>query len=377
MGAQTLYHRTVRLIKQIRNTIVPLFIFMLKSDGTRISFLYAGYDKKLMYYWLHRLFGEEHCRVSRKFILRSRLKDFLVAQKNRIDIMIIESFAFRYPGDHFNYVFELPRWMEMITDTESSINRHGTKEILRRIRKYSLEFEFRFKRSDFDIFYYNMYKPLIKQRHKNSAETADYRYFLDKFLAGNADLLFAFRMGVPVAAQLIEKGQGLYRILAFGISDGSDEIQKMGVHGALYYFAMTHYNSEGHQQMLCGSSMPVALDGVTQFKIRIGAKPYLKDIPARQKYFLIPDGKNSSVTDAMKKNPFFHVTRDGLDLIVFINPEDYTEKEDFLQLYRKIHCENVGMIVLYCSGDYRKITKWCTEEKIMNIRYVRYGLQAG
>ncbi len=365
-------------LKQWRLALTPLIQYKgrNKNNNAEIIFAYAGWDKKLRFYWLNRFSDEYIFRHSKRIIFTKNLREFFDKRKEYFNVVIIESNQRTSAFGNYGKSFLMPRWMEMIIDINSSLKKSRTKEIRRRIRKNSLEYEFRNTRKDFDLFYYKMYKPLVEKNHRNTVELASYNLFLRKFLNGQLHLLFITRRGEPIAAQLIEKKEDTYRITAFGIMDGQPEIQKMGVHAALYYYAMNHYAEEGHQYLLCGSSMPIIQDGVTQFKIRLGAKPYVKDIENRKKYFFLPMNNNSSLMEFLKENSLFCISEEKLNIVSFINTNDIETKDDFIKYYKQIKCDNIENTKIYFIGNSEKMTQWIIEEGIEKTEFINYENEA-
>jgi hypothetical protein len=368
-----LKRKIIKHIKTARNTITPVhhLLCLDKKSGQKTSIVFIGWDKKLRSYWLERI--NNHFKIYQKqskyllktaewYLNKRKNIGLAIVDKNNVQISVVE----RHPH------FLLPKWMEMVIDLDQALTKSKTKDIVRRIRKYGLEAEFRNQREDVDLFYFNMYAPLISQRHKGSAEIADYRFFMDKFEHGNAQLLFITRNKETIAAQFIEKLENTYRIVSFGILDGRHDIQKMGVHAALYYFALSHFQKSGYKTVLCGSSMPLAFDGVTQFKLRLGAKPYVRDVQQRSKYYILPDLHNKPVFQLMHSNPIFHVSPRGLALSVFIDGESIPEKQDFLKYYKTVKSENTEKTMLHMSTDSEKIKRWIQEENIENIELRNY-----
>lgn len=363
----------IALFKPIQNYIVPTisYTFHKEENNKQLSLLTIGWDQKLKNYWRARLLNNSSYRVNKKFIRIKHVKTYLNRIQNLFDIVIIES---KYIGEEINTfspVFMLPRWIEMIIDIEPSLKKSWSKETQRKIRKYSLDYEFRNTKEDFDLFYFKMYKPLIKQRHRDSAEVANYNSFLNKVLNKQAQLLFIIKDNEPIAAQLIEQVTDTYRISTFGILDGSEKIQKMGVHAALYFFAMTHFGKSGHKSLLCGSSMSIAFDGVTQFKMRMGAKPYLKDLKNRKKYYFLPLSLGSSVEKVLNDNPLIYLSNEILNVAYFHYSFEFSDKKEFLQQYKRINCGNINTINVFHSNHPELLNQWIQEEEIKNIKFIQ------
>jgi len=367
-----LYQLVATIIKRFKNCFVPV-IWCTREDkenGLAPTVLFIGWDRKLQYYWFERLFNKSDFSAKRKLIPGANISRYLKKNENLCDVAIVETSKIEDRINQFRPYLILPRWMEMTIDIEPSLKKSWSKEVRRKIRKYSLDYEFRDTKKDFDLFHDKMYKPLIKNRHGDSAEIANYDLFLNKILNKQAQLLFIIKDNEPVAGQFIEKVAGTFRINTFGIVDGSQKIQKMGVHAALYFFALTHFGKLGHKSIRCGSSMPLVFDGVTQFKMRMGAKPYLKDLKSRSKYIFLPINNVLSIKKVLNNNPVFYLENEKLNIAYFHYPNEFSDKKDFLQKYKQINCENIDKINLFYAGLDQPLRQWIEDEEIPNIKLI-------
>ena len=344
-----------------------------KSDE-QFSFIYIGWDKKLCYYWLKR-FSENYLIKSKNRIISSgSILNYLERNKDNIDLAIIETTNKAIP-DKYPFSFMLPRWMEMELDIESSLRTTAIKKIIRIIRKYSLEYEIRDGIEALDLFYHRMYKSQILKRHGESAFVAGYNYFHDKFTSKECKLFFLIWENEPVAGIFIEKTGGSYRLTASGIKDGNSKIFKMGAIGALQYYIMLDFYEKGINSLLLGSSMPLVFDGVTESKLHQGARPYLKDLGGRDKFYFIPMNAKVATVKALKSNPLFYLSGHNLNIAMFLSAEDYKSREEFFRFLNLIKPETVEMTKVFYFDNCEKIIQWINEENIANIEFIRYERQ--
>jgi hypothetical protein len=369
------YYRKVDLfIRKRGNYIIPVSSWLIKDSESDelFTFLFIGWDQKLCYYWLNRFSGDFEIRSERKNIASWNIPEFLESNKGKFDLVIIESNRKALPGKYPNS-FLLPRWMEMELDIESFLKKSSRKDIKRRIKKYSLEYEIRTGIEAFDLFYHTMHKPYILKRHGLLANLPDYKHFHSKWFNTQWVLFFITRENEPVAAKFIGLKQGRYRSIFIGIKDGSDEIVKMGAIGALSYFSMLYYYEKGIKSLLAGASMPVVFDGVNQSKMQLGAHPYLKDLEKRSKYYFIPVTTKPLTIKILKSNPLFYISGGTLNIALFLSAEDYQSREDFFKIFNRLKTTKIKMTRIICFDNPEKIIQWMNEENITGIEFINYA----
>jgi hypothetical protein len=367
------YRFILVLIRKLGHHFMLVRYFFLKDSESNelFSFVYIGWDKKLCSYWLSRISGSCEIITESGKIASWRIPGFVKRNDNKVDLIIVESDKNALPGRYPNS-FLLPRWMEMNLDIELSLKKSRINNITRNIKKYSLKYEIREGSEAFDLFYHKMYKPYLIKRHGESADISDYRHFSRKYHNEKCKLFFIIFKNEPVAAAFIETKKNGHRLSAFGILDGSDEIFKMGVIGALYYFVMLHYYEKGFSSIMIGSSMAVVFDGVTEFKMQIGAEPYLEDLPERHKYYFIPMNSKPRTIKILKMNPLFYLTSGRLNIATFNSSMDYSNKADFLKLLKRLKSEKVEKTNMFFIDDHERIVNWINEEGFKNVEISRY-----
>lgn len=379
-GSTVELKQLVRLIKPIlkpvRNIVVPLNLYIFKDigSGELFSFVYIGWDKKLRYYWVTR-FSDEfvNIRSEYKIVPLGKISEFLKKNKSEIDLVIIEANS-NALSDKYPNGFLMPRWMEMELNIESSLKTATIQKTIKFIKKYSLKYEIREGVEALDLFYYGMYMPHTLKRHGKSAYIANYRYFYNKLLNKESILFFLILKDEPVAAIFIEIKADGCRLCAFGIKDGNEDISRMRVNGALHYFIMKYYYEKGINIIKAGSCMPVVFDGVMEYKLRLGAKPYLKDLDKREKYYFIPTNSKFSTEKVLKSNPLIYLSGKNLNIAVFVDGADYSNKEDFFKFFNRVKTKNVEKTRVFYFDNPDKVIKWINEEAITNIEFQKFEI---
>lgn len=365
-------------IRRIGNYFMPLRFYIIKDNdtGEHFTFVHIGWDTKLCYYWLNRFSDEFETGLKSRTIATWNITKFLKNNKEKIDIAIIESTEKAISGK-YPYSFLLPRWMEMGIHIESTLKKPIIKEITRAIKKYSLKYEIREGIESFDLFYHKMYKPYLLKRHGIAADIAEYKHFSHKFQTENCVLFFIIRENEPIASAFIEIKKNGYRLSALGIKDGNKELLKMGVIGALYYFVMLYYYNKGAGYLFAGNSMSVVFDGVTEYKLHLGAKPYLDDLDDRSKYYFMPMNTKPFVVKILKSNPLYYLSDCTLNIALFISDEDFDSKEEFFKYFNRVKTKNVERTKVFCFNNPTKVIQWIHEENIANIEFSEYECSNG
>ena len=360
-------------IRKIRNYFMPVWhcVFKDMQSGGLFTYVHIGWDSKLRHYWINRFSDNFQIVFENRKSISWNINGFLEKNKDKIDLCIIES-SKNAPSGRYPHSFLLPRWMEMELDFESFLKKSAIKKIGRSIKMHSLRFEVREDIESFDLFYHTMYKPTVLKRHGKSSQLAPYKGFSDKLINKKGTLFFLIKENEPVAAVFIEIKNGKYRLSLSGVKDGSGEILKMGAVGALRYFIMFYYYEKYIDTLMIGVSMPVIFDGVTEFKMHLGARPYLKDLESRSKFYFIPNNSEPLTSKMLKLNPLLYISGSELNAALFVNDEDYETKKEFFKFFNRSRIDNVEMTKVFYFDKSEKIAQWINEEEIDNIEFIKY-----
>lgn len=369
--------RMRRLITGFRNRIgnhlIPVNKYIFKDTGSNelFSFVFIGWEKKLCYYWISRLSSIFEKVGSQKSIKTlKKVHHYLHNGIGETDLAVIESGTGTI-SDNYCTEFLLPRWIEMELDIESSLKSNTMKKAKKIIKKYSFDYEIREGTEALNLFY-KMYEPFTNKKHGRHAYVADYDYFYKIMSSNGCFLFFLTRENEPVATAFIEKKINEYRLTAVGIKDGSEEMFKIGVTLVLRYFILQYFLERNVNTLFIGSCMPVILDGVTEYKLHIGAKPYLKDVNVRRKFYFIPTNSKPITQKVLKANPLFYISGNSLDIALFVGDGDYNTKKEFFQFLNIVKTSNAGITRLFYFDRSEQIRQWLNEEKIYNIEFVKY-----
>ncbi len=364
LPVRNLYMFFVNLLRTLRYYNLPLYLYEGKEkiSNEPLKVAYLGCDSTIPHYWMERLFqGDYGVKKKRKIPVWNLFKYF---SNNRegYDLAIIElnNRTRKYVRAGTGYL--LHRWFEMQVDTREFMQQTKKNDLTRRIRKYSFSFEERNNDEDFKFFHQRMYVPYICNRHGESAVVCDYKYFLNIYRKKNAELGFLIKDGKPVAGSFTEMRGDKLRISGAGILDGRDDILRMGVNGALYYFIVRDSLNKGMESISIGGTSPILTDGLTKYKLSLGAKAEDLKYFYSQYLWLVPLMDTTAVRSFLKSNPFINMVKDGLYRSIFIDPSEYEDKNRFLKYLHHINCANIKGTTIYCYGNAEKIAAWIEEE---------------
>ena len=88
------------------------------------------------------------------------------------------------------------------------------------------------------------------------------------------------------------------------------EYRRHGVIGALYYFGILEGQNLGCQYLDVGGTRPFLTDGLTKYKIGLGAE-FMSHLSPKNKYLWIGVNEHSNAAvEFMRRNPVIHINKD-------------------------------------------------------------------
>ncbi len=187
-------------------------------------------------------------------------------------------------------------------------NRTDFPEVTRRIRKYSLTYELLAGKENFDYFVDKLYMPYITRRHGDEALIEDMNRLRE--LSPAPFLLAVRENGVIVAESLIRKSGEILYFMRLGLLDGNEEYLRHGTIGALYYFSILEGQKLGCRYLDVGGTRPFFTDGLTKYKLRLGAE-FVDDYSPSIEHLWLGINENSSEANGfMTRNPFLSLDKE-------------------------------------------------------------------
>jgi hypothetical protein len=316
-----MYRKTYHAFMKISSYWLPVHAYsgFTHNCGDPLIFTYLGRDQKTLYYWLSRIFSQCNQIRDQKCIPVWKVNKYIKENKIKTDLMLVE-LANKLTNQQFSEVqsFTLSRWIRMYLNVDLSLSLIGNRHSIRRhIRKHSLEVEKGYSEQDFILFYEKMHKPYVEHRFEDSAIIENGKMMLEDFKRKESTIYFVLKDGERIAALYEQNENGVPRLYAVGVLNGSDEILKMGVIGALYYFTLLEHQENGIKYINIGGTSPLLKDGLTFYKLMLGAR--VADIKKQgyQRLKLIPSKNSSAVNCFLRSNPFIYIENESLYCAVF------------------------------------------------------------
>ncbi len=295
-------------VKDLARLYLPLYQY--ESDKMRI--IYAGYSSIKKNHFARLLLEgdyEQNFLGRRPYmkipeLFKDRKTDIVVAEISRF---AMEAFQ-RYKG------FVLPELVIMRINIDRPMseicdkNRTDFPEVTRRIRKYSLTYELLAGKENFDYFVDKLYMPYITRRHGDEALIEDMNRLRE--LSPAPFLLAVRENGVIVAESLIRKSGEILYFMRLGLLDGNEEYLRHGTIGALYYFSILEGQKLGCRYLDVGGTRPFFTDGLTKYKLRLGAE-FVDDYSPSIEHLWLGINENSSEANGfMTRNPFLSLDKE-------------------------------------------------------------------
>jgi hypothetical protein len=203
--------------------------------------------------------------------------------------------------------------------------RKRLRDELRLTRKYGYQPKVSRNPQDFKKFYYDMYLPTMKSRHKALASPMPVGEAYEYFRHGL--LFFVERDGRPVCGLVCHLKQGTARFVIMGIINGDEQLLKEGAADALYYLLIQWANQHGYRAISFLGSGARLNSGLFQYKRKWGTTIKVPDTLHRQIWIKIQH-TTPVVVQFFKDNPFVIIDRDGklCGLIVVDDLRDVSAK---------------------------------------------------
>ena len=175
----TIYMPPVYLMRQLNGLWVKEYQIegKLQEGDAVLKLGYFGNDKRILCYWLNTLFSETYRIDEKPKIPVWRISAKLARNNTRCELALTEvSRISRGMGEH-GKGFILPRWLDTLLLTESSLKTDSNKRTGKQVEKQGFTFRISHSDEDLELFYDRMFKPYILSRHKDASVMVDFSYF--------------------------------------------------------------------------------------------------------------------------------------------------------------------------------------------------------
>jgi hypothetical protein len=358
------HRRIFSAYNKIRSFWLPVYVYtgIAHVSDNSLKFSYFGWDHKVLSYWLDKIFDKYEQIPYKKLIPFWKINKYLKDNAIKCDLAVIElvnKFVKKIACKEAGFV--LPRWLKMYLNVDLSLSfiKQGGY-IPRRIRKHSLEVEKGFLDQDFVFFYEKMYKPYIARRHKDSAIVENCKMMLRDFKRKNSIIYFIIKDGIRVAGLYEQNYNGIPFMYAVGVLDGSDDLMRMSVIGALYYFALKDHKEHKIKRVNIGGTSPLLKDGLTMFKLSLGAKASEIQYQDSLKLKLLPFGNSSAVKSFLTSNSFTYIENEFVFRAIFKDETKDESELTFQKLYSDTNIMGVEKTRVFCFDSNNKLSECIT-----------------
>jgi hypothetical protein len=210
--------------------------------------------------------------------------------------------------------FVIPVWTTTRINISRSLNeicnRNSTdfSNVLRRIRKYNLQYEILTGEGNYNYFRERFYLPYITKRHGDEAFVEN----LNELWSSTPKpfLLAVKENGNTVGMSLLRKEGESLQFKRLGLIDGNKEYRNHGVIGALYYFGILEGQRLGCEYFDLGGTRPFLSDGLTKYKLGLGAEFVTRLSRSKEYVWFGLNLQSSASMEFLEKNPFMYLDKD-------------------------------------------------------------------
>lgn len=295
-------------LRNIARLYLPVYLYQYDS----MKIIYAGYSQIKKSYFTRVLLGNtSHSTFLGRYwfskipdLIYSLNADIIVSEISRINLTHFQNYS--------GYV--LPVWATTRINIERSINEicHRSvsdfSDVMRRVRKYNLTYEICTDEGNFNYFKDRIYLPYITQRYEEEAFIENLSVI---WKSSPPPFLMAIKEdGKTVGGLLARKSGDHYYLMRLGLLDGNDEYRRHGVIGAMYYFSILEGQKMGCRYVDLGGTRPFLTDGLTKFKIGLGAE-FVQNLSPLNEYLWIGVNRYSSTArEYFDNHPFMYANKE-------------------------------------------------------------------
>jgi hypothetical protein len=236
---------------------------------------------------------------------------------------------------------------------------------IRRIRNNKLLFEITQNPSQFDNFYYNMYRPYIAASHGSGAIIAEYDYMKKEFK--NGELLLIKKEDEYIAGGLLVYKKKLWRPAYLGVKDGNPSYVKNGAIAAVFLFWIRVLRQKGQRELDLRLSRPFLKDGVLRYKKKWGGSRIAYSSQADGIYLVAPLTNTPGLKAFLINNPFIFVDNTDKRKIsgaIFVDSDHPFSQEELEEIYKEYYFDGMSNLHVYEFGKNTDRT-----EKILPLQF--------
>ncbi len=268
--------------------------------------------------------------------------------------------------------FHIPFWVSSLADISGASSflagNRSIKSDVTKITNNKLSFEITQNRSQFDNFYYNMYRPYVSQRHGDGAIISEYDYVRNQFK--DNELLLIKKEDEYVAGALLVYEKERFGPVYMGVKDGNFDYVTDGAVGAIFYFAIHRFKEKGYKQVDFGGSRAFLKDGVLRYKKMKGALQISCASRHGGIFFVEPSTNTPGLKAFLINNPFIFIDKGKIYGAVFVGSDYSFSRQTLKKMYKNYYFDGMSRLFIYqFGGDSHKIEKILPLEFSEKIRF--------
>jgi hypothetical protein len=293
-------------LKKIARFYLPVYLY----ESDTMKFIYAGYSTIKRNYYINLIIGRDKNQTYLERRSFWKIPDLL--KDHNVDLVIAEisPFALNQFQKFDGYIF--PEWTDMRINIDRPINEIYNNDVAdfsdvkRRIRKFNQTYEILTDEDSLNYFNDKFYIPYITKRHGEEAWIDDVHEIWNA--AAYPMIMVIKENGVIVGASLNIKTENSFCIKRLGLLEGNDEFLRHGVVGALYYYGILEGKRMECRYFDVGGTRPFLSDGLTKFKMGLGAE-FETDLSPTKEYLWLGFNNDSIAAKEFMPN-VMHVNKD-------------------------------------------------------------------
>jgi hypothetical protein len=291
--------------------LVRLYLPVYKCETDALTVLFAGYSAVKKKYFIRSMLEADYREtfMGRRWFWK--IPDLTRSSESDIVISEISQLILNRMYAYGGYI--LPEFVNMRINIDSPLQEIIDRsdrfpEIIRKVRKYNMTYEILTDEDSLSHFIDRFYLPYITKKHGENARIADVDTILKS--TPSPSILAIREDGVIVAESLIQRSGDCLAGLQVGIIDGNEEYLRHGVLGAIYYFFIIEGQRLGCTYYDIGSTPPFLTDGLTKYKMGLGAEFVQDNSPLNEYLWLGVNESSDAAKEFIRTHPFISISKD-------------------------------------------------------------------
>jgi hypothetical protein len=299
-------------MKEWLKHLARLYLPVYKVESVSMKIIYAGYSSIKKNYYA-RLLLDGNYKIS--FVGRcwfSKIPNLIDSLNPDLIVSETSKFTLTHFQNRKGYLF--PEWATSRINIDRPLNEITRSSetdypnVLRRIRKYKLTYEILTDNDSFTNFNDKFYRPYITERHGAEAFIEDLSSFWKSSLSPM--LIAISENGITIGMALFIRSGDTFNFKRLGLLNGDEEYLRHGVIGAFYYFGIIEGQKMGCKYLDLGGTRPFLNDGLTKYKLGLGARFEEHLSPFKEYLWLGVNEHSLTAKECLQRNQFMYINKD-------------------------------------------------------------------